>query len=113
MLNDLKDNIKQTQQQTNNVVNVTTGLVVNGGRIARYWQNKDIFITKYTHKKDIHNNNLHAYTDAASFVEHFNLHSVEFGNWLNQSLRVQFLYAAADCLHQLAELFNVPETKLD
>jgi len=112
MLNDLKDNIKQTQQQTNNVVNVTTGLVVNGGRIARYWQNKDIFITKYTHKKDIHNNNLHAYTDAASFVEHFNLHSVEFGNWLNQSLRVQFLYAAADCLHQLAELFNVPDNQI-
>lgn len=98
---------EMTQTATNKVVNVTTGLIVAGGRINRHWEgiepNYKTFFKKVP--DDIENK---VYNDPASFIEFFGLHSVEFGNWLNQIERREFMSAGADCLMQIAKILKVP-----
>lgn len=101
-----------TVASTNSVINVTTGNVVPDGRIARHWAEQNINIAKYFNTKpdDLQTNP--TYTDSATFVETFGLHSVEFGNWLNQEDRLQMMSAGADCLYQLAEMLKIKPAQI-
>lgn len=100
-----------TAQVTGNIINVTSGQIVPGGRIQRYWEDKDINYKKFF--RSVPKNITKDYmNDPASFVEYFKLHSVEFGNWLNQEERRQFLSAGADSLIQLAEMLGVSHSSM-
>lgn len=41
--------------------------------------------------------------------KHFNLRSIEWGNWLNQQERADYLYAAMQSLHDLARVLGVDD----
>jgi hypothetical protein len=85
------------------------GQLVEGGRIDRYWDRTEIeidpmhFTGNSTHYKA-------AYLyDPEIALQHFNLRSIEFGNWMSQEDRANFLYASMLGLHQLALLFGVED----
>jgi len=45
-------------------------------------------------------------------VKHFNLHSIEFGNWTNQEERQGFMYATLVTLRDIGEITGIPQSKL-
>lgn len=101
-----------TEQITNNIVNTTSGNLVPQGRIARHWAEIPINIKRYFRHDLPKNRNKDYYNDTAAFVEHFELRSVEFGNWTNQNERREFLIATADALESIANYFKVDVKKV-
>lgn len=88
------------------------GAIVKGGGIDRYWQREDVQLhpSYYTGTEKIYKAKwLH---DSNEALKHFNLRSVEFGNWMNQEDRANFLYASMLGLHQLALIFGVSDNQI-
>lgn len=52
------------------------------------------------------------YTNVAAAIKNFGLYSIEFGNWLNQSDRLNFMYATLVTLAQMAMVVQVPQAKM-
>ncbi|MCB9335823.1 MAG: hypothetical protein H6586_06720 [Flavobacteriales bacterium] len=78
------------------------GKLVQGGRIDRYWEAENIrlYPQYYVGTSKIFKASwLHNSTEA---LQHFNLRSIEFGNWMNQEDRANFLYGAMLGLYYLA-----------
>lgn len=85
------------------------GIVVQGGGIDRYWDRDQIELnTKlYVGESKLRNEKwLH---DSNEALDHFRLRSIEFGNWMSQEDRANFLYASMLGLHQLAKIFGIPD----
>lgn len=84
------------------------GKLVDGGRIDQHWQG-DVFI------------NTHRVTGESTFVfdkkfldtnealKHYALRSIEYGNWMNQEDRANFLYGSMLSLSTLSNLFGISE----
>lgn len=88
------------------------GAIVKGGGIDRYWQREDVQLLPnyFTGTEKIFNAGwLH---DSNVALKHFNLRSIEFGNWMNQEDRANFLYASMLGLHQLALIFGVSDHQI-
>lgn len=88
------------------------GAIVKGGGIDRYWQREDVQLhpNYYTGTEKIYKAKwLH---DSNEALNHFNLRSIEFGNWMNQEDRANFLYASMLGLHQLALIFGVSDNQI-
>lgn len=90
--------------QENNIIGKIedAGKIVQGGRIDHYWEGDNIrlYPQYYVGTDKIFKASwLHNSTEA---LEHFNLRSIEFGNWMNQEDRANFLYGAMLGLHYLA-----------
>lgn len=88
------------------------GAIVKGGGIDRYWQREDVQLhpSYYTGTEKIYKAKwLH---DSNEALKHFNLRSIEFGNWMNQEDRANFLYASMLGLHQLALIFGVADNQI-
>jgi len=88
------------------------GNLVRGGRIDRYWSGEGLNLNprKYVGTKEIVKAEwLH---NSEKAVEHFGLRSIEFGNWMSQEDRANFLYGAMLSLHHLALLFKVKDNRI-
>ncbi|WP_438712322.1 LPD1 domain-containing protein [Aquimarina muelleri] len=83
------------------------GAIVRGGGIDRHWQTvapeKKFYAMFGEKRKDAW------LFDSNLALAHFNLRSIEFGNWMTQQDRANFLYASALSLHYLAQLLGVSD----
>ncbi|UZO79750.1 hypothetical protein NBT05_12405 [Aquimarina sp. ERC-38] len=86
------------------------GTVVYGGGIDRYWTREGIdidFKKMFNDTKDepwMYDSNL--------ALEHFQFKSIEFGNWMSQQDRANFLYASTLSLHHLALLLDIKDSEI-
>ncbi len=88
------------------------GKLVQGGRIDRYWEagNIRLYPQYYVGTSKIFKAAwLHNSTEA---LQHFNLRSIEFGNWMNQEDRANFLYGAMLGLHYLALILGRKDNEM-
>ena len=87
------------------------GQLVRGGRIDRHWNgNIDLDTRYYIGSSQVLDADwLH---DTQKALAHFNLRSIEYGNWLNQEERANFLYASMLSLHHLAIVLNVSDEQM-
>lgn len=74
-----------------------------GGRVDKEWAARTIQDRKYIGSS---RTNLVKYADPDYTVKYFGLHSVEFGNWMNQEDRLNFLVSAAAGLEDMARVFH-------
>ncbi|WP_271729386.1 LPD1 domain-containing protein [Aquimarina algiphila] len=83
------------------------GAIVRGGGIDRHWQTitpEKKFLAMFGKKRQ------DAWLfDSNTALAHFNLRSIEFGNWMTQQDRANFLYAATLSLHHLAKVLNIKD----
>ena len=85
------------------------GSIVQGGGVDRYWERSDIelYTDYYIGTSRIQKAPyLH---DSSKALQFFNLKSIEFGNWMNQEDRANFLYASMLGLHHLAIVLEVED----
>ncbi|MEW7279721.1 LPD1 domain-containing protein [Aquimarina sp. 2201CG1-2-11] len=86
------------------------GKVVQGGGIDRYWDRQGISLDfKKLFNDRISNDWLF---DSELALKEFNLRSIEFGNWMSQQDRANFLYASALSLHHLALLYDLKHVQI-
>lgn len=79
-----------------------------GGRIDQYWG--DIVPSKSYLGREA---DLRSYfLDPGKAVEHFNLHGIEFGNWMNQQDRVNFHYATMVSLADIAKALGAAQSAM-
>lgn len=80
--------------------------IKDGGRVDRAWANQKISGKKYLgeHRPDLIN-----YIEADRVVKRFRLHSIEFGNWMNQEDRLNYLVATGASLTDMAKVLGVSE----
>lgn len=78
------------------------------GRVDRYWHTLDIVPRQWgvEVRKERH------FLDPDAAVKHFNLHSIEFGNWLNQQDRQGFMYATLVTLRDIGEITGIKQSRL-
>lgn len=79
-----------------------------GGRVDRYWGEivpKKSYLGREADLRGY-------YLDPHKAIEHFNLHGIEFGNWMNQEDRVNFMYATLVSLADIAKVLNVPQSAM-
>lgn len=86
---------------------IDKGKLVWGGRLQEYWMNRTINLLKYTKNKAF---NIAVQTNPYVFIKHFNLKSIEFGRWMEEDDKQQFLFAAAEALHLIAKALKVPDS---
>ena len=92
-------------------ITTDAGNRVSGGRQERYHDEHTAPVDRYGPKDARHGE---AYHDPETFVQDYRLKSVEFGRWMREAERREFLYAAAACLDALAEIMHVsrPQTSM-
>lgn len=79
-----------------------------GSRVSRHWEKK-LKERDFTGRKkrfNVYN------VDSRAISERFNLHSIEFGNWVPEDERRQFLVGLDEALADLAKIFNVTQRKI-
>ena len=86
------------------------GILVRNGRIDAHWgvlKPADMTGKKLSFKK--YSTDQYLYTrNSTHFIDRFNLRSVEFGNWMNEQDRIDFLFNCAISLDDLAQALNIP-----
>lgn len=81
-----------------------------GGRVDEYWEdqllspNMNLVGRKVALKKHL--------VDPKAAVDHFGLHGIEFGNWMTQEDRMDFLFATMVTLADMAQALNIPQGKM-
>lgn len=80
-----------------------------GGRVDLAWANQVITGRKYLGE---HRTDLISYADPDKVVRQFNLHSLEFGNWMNQADRINYLVATGASLADMAAIFGVAQNRI-
>ncbi|WP_062053783.1 transglutaminase-like domain-containing protein [Aquimarina longa] len=86
------------------------GAIVRGGGIDRHWQSiepEQEFLSMFR-KKSKHD----WLFDSNLALSHFNLRSIEFGNWMTQQDRANFLYASTLSLHHLAQVLKIKDADI-
>lgn len=89
---------------------VDAGNIQPRGRINSYWLTNPPSLSKYASK--IPKNLLNDYTNPERVREKFGLRSIEFGNWLNDNDRIEFLVSLADCLHLIKSIYKIKSTNI-
>jgi len=89
------------------------GRIVDGGRIDAHWSGEDaprLYPKHFIGVSEVLNHPwLH---DSNEALKHFNLRSIEFGNWMNQEDRANFLYATMLSLNHLAKIFKIKDHQI-
>lgn len=81
------------------------GILVRSGRVDKHW-GKQLQPMVWTSEKSVRS--LEPYTtDSNYFIDHFNLKSVEYGNWMNQQDRANYLYNTAVSFDDLAKILGI------
>jgi hypothetical protein len=79
-----------------------------GGRVDQYWD-----FPKPNKSYLGRTAEMHAYyLDPGKAIERFDLHGIEFGNWMNQDDRLNFMYATLVSLADMAKVLNVSQEKM-
>ena len=88
------------------------GTLVRGGRIDQHWQQEGhrFYMKDMIGVKDFSAPSW--MVDSNKVMERFNLRSIEFGNWMNQEDRLNFLVATAYSLHELARILGVKNEQM-
>lgn len=89
------------------------GRIVDGGRIDQYWQGDEapqLYPKHFIGTSEIIDKPW--LFDPNKGLAHFNLRSIEFGNWMNQEDRANFLYASMLSLHHLAKIFKIKDGEI-
>lgn len=81
-----------------------------GGRLERYWKPIEIDGKKYL-GRDEEKREMYYY-DPDEAISKFNLFGIEFGNWMNQEDRLNFLYASMVTFTDIAKVLKVPFSKI-
>ena len=88
------------------------GVLVPGGRIDNYWDVDKLHINT----ERVTDDNVLIFQDflldTPAAQKHFKLRSIEYGNWMNQSDRGNFLYGSMLSLFHLSYLFGVSAEKV-
>ena len=87
------------------------GLLVPGGRIDQHWQNAPS-INPLFNSNAPKLNKERWFHDSNEALEHFDLRSIEFGNWMNQEDRAHFLYGMSLSLRDLAQLIGIKDHQM-
>lgn len=77
------------------------------GRIDRYWGGDTAVIRPSRY--GVESYDLKQYYDPKAAIKHFNLYSIEFGNWMSQEDRANFMYATLVSLRDIATVAGVPQ----
>jgi hypothetical protein len=79
-----------------------------GSRVNRHWKHKlkERDFTGRSKRFTVYN------VDSRAIIERFHLHSIEFGNWVPEDERRQFLVGLDESLADLAKVFNVNQRKI-
>ncbi len=89
---------------------IDAGKIVPHGRIQSYWSSKpEVNLKKYT--TNVPKEMIDVYTDPEKTCKYFGLRSIEFGNWLNDNERIQFLVGIADCLYLIKRMYSLSSPK--
>lgn len=119
--NELKAKYKQhilQKQLTKDVANYLQKLdddpnVVAGSRIDDYWARHTISLIAHNYfdkgKVKKHGRNV---SDSATTVKRFSLRGIQYGNWLSQEDRYNYLFAISISLYDMKELLNLPFNKM-
>ena len=79
-----------------------------GSRVDQYWGNLSVQLSKIG--VDAHQGK--QFTNVADAIKHFNLYSVEFGNWMNQQDRLNFMYGSMVTLRDMATVLGIRQDKM-
>jgi len=79
-----------------------------GSRVDQYWGNIKIDPKKY----GVEDRKGLQFTSVSDAITHFDLYSIEFGNWLNQEERLGFMYASLVTLRDMAEVVGVRQDQM-
>lgn len=79
-----------------------------GGRVDRHWRLPEIE-TRYLGRRADSEKNLKHYNIPEKALEHFGLHAIEFGNWMNQKDRANFMFATLVSLADMAKVLNTSQ----
>ncbi|MTB53934.1 LPD1 domain-containing protein [Lewinella sp. W8] len=83
-----------------------------GSRVAEYWQdNASIAPRDFTGRKKRKVDYRYS-VGVEELVDRYGLHSIEFGNWVPQDERQQFLVGLDESLADLAKVFGVAQNKV-
>lgn len=90
---------------------VSTGKKVGGSKQDEHWNYKIKLDPKF---KRLYGNTADTIMeewmfDENKFIKHFNLAAVQFGNWMSQQDRLNFMYSTARSLHNLAKVLKVKD----
>lgn len=78
-----------------------------GGRVDQFWKNKIKIDLKNFRGRD--KATQQEFYDPMRALEVFQLYSIEFGNWMNQNDRANFLYGSVQSLKDIAKCLNIPQ----
>ena len=84
------------------------------GRIESYWGDTDTMKLSPEFSKMYNGANRKEkwLRDPEETIKHFNLKSIEFGNWMSQQDRLDFLFLTAISLQHLAKVLNVKDSQI-
>ena len=88
------------------------GQVVRGGGVDRYWIKEGVELNPEYYTGATKTFKFAWLYDPEKALAHFRLRSIEFGNWMNQQDRANFLYGAMLSLHHLALLLKVKDKQI-
>lgn len=88
------------------------GQLVKGGRIDQHWNQEGIYVDKKYFTGSRFQKEAYWLYDTEKALEHFGLRSIEYGNWMSQQDRANFLYGSMLSLHHLAALFDVKDKEI-
>lgn len=79
-----------------------------GSRVDQYWGNIEVDAKKL----GVESMQGKQYINVPDAIAHFNLYSIEFGNWLNQSERLGFMYASMVTLRDMAAVVGIRQDQM-
>lgn len=80
-----------------------------GNLVDKAWARQTITDRKYmgSSRPEVIN-----FIDPSKVVNQFKLHSIEFGNWMNQEDRINYLVAAGVSMADMAKIFGVAQSRI-
>jgi hypothetical protein len=82
-----------------------------GGRVDEFWI-APMIKTGYLGRNEPNKKTMDIYTVPEKAIENFDLHAIEFGNWMNQEDRANFMFATLASLADMAKVFNVAQSRM-
>jgi hypothetical protein len=81
------------------------GNIAPFGRVASKWADVETELIKFTKAATF---NQKVQTSSEEFIKYFGIKGVEFGNWMSQVDRLEFLYGAAHAFEEMRKFLGVP-----
>ncbi len=96
---------KKSKIIDNGIKILDSGIIPPGGRIAQQWSQMETELIKFTRAETF---NKKVQTESGEFISYFGFKGVEFGNWMSQADRLEFIYGAAHAFEALRKFLGIP-----